>query len=85
METMKRNVISTIAFTPRPAAPISGVRQDWSALDASAGYGMAVARGVTARRGVTALGVTALEALAVRRRASGIAFVGSPHDSAPPT
>ncbi len=85
METKKRNVITTIAFTPRPAAPIFGVRQEWSALDASAGYGATAARGLTARRGVTALGASALEARAVRRRASGMALAGNPHDSAPPT
>ncbi|MCC2309774.1 hypothetical protein [Cellulomonas chengniuliangii] len=85
METKKRNAITMIAFTPRPAAPIFGVRQEWSALDTSAGFGPAAALGMTARRGVTALGASALEARAVRRRAYGTALAGNPHDSAPPT
>ncbi len=52
METMKRNVISTIAYTPRPAAPISGMRQGWSAFG--------VTTDVITTTGKTAGGFTAL-------------------------
>ncbi|WP_147525018.1 hypothetical protein [Cellulomonas timonensis] len=52
---MKRNAIDTIAYTPRPAAPISGTPQGWSARGVIAqGSTVLAARGVRRRAGALA-------------------------------
>ncbi|MDM8086079.1 hypothetical protein QUV83_14995 [Cellulomonas cellasea] len=75
METKKRNVISTIAYTPRPAAPISGMRQGWSVFGATTS--------VIPAAGKTAGGFPAPAARGARLRLGALAAaVGGPPDSA---